>query len=117
MLTERTAGSHMVGLIWDFCGPLHATPGPTLLRPVPVGCAEGGQGLVGSSPQLGIGPREFPSHASQPTAQPLLNQNCAPESESQRRLGSARLRGGWSQRRQESAHQRRSGRLTQLWPF
>lgn len=44
----------------------------TLLRPVPVGFFCAGHGLVGSSPQLGMGPLELPSHSSQPIAQPTI---------------------------------------------
>ena len=44
----------------------------TLLRPVPVGFFCAGHGLVGSLPQLGMGPLELPSHSSQPMAQPTI---------------------------------------------
>ena len=56
--------------------PWHATPGPTLFWPVPVGGTKGLQfGSVALPyPHRGIGPRELPSHVSQPTAQPLENQ-------------------------------------------
>ena len=37
MLIVRYFLSQMVGLATDFCGPLQATPGPTLFCPVPVG--------------------------------------------------------------------------------
>lgn len=68
--------SQIVGVAEDFCGPWHATPGPTLFWPVPVGGSEGLQfGSVALPyPHLGIGPREEPSHVSQPTAQPFENQ-------------------------------------------
>ena len=76
VLTVRRFGSHIVGFFCDFCGPWQATPGPTLLRPMPVGLACGLQEaqLDESLPQFGIGPREPPSQVSQPTAQPFENQ-------------------------------------------
>ena len=67
-LIVRSAGSQIVGLTpFDFS---QTTPlGPTLLRPMPVG------GFVGGLlPGPGIGPRELPSHLSQPTAHPFENQ-------------------------------------------
>ena len=67
----RCSGSHIVGSTpLDF---LQTTPfGPTLFRPMPVG-----GDVFGPVPTPGIGPRELPSHSSQPTAQPLLNQKQA----------------------------------------
>jgi hypothetical protein len=44
MLMVRYFLSQMVGLATDFCGPLHATPGPTLFWPVPVGGFFAGHG-------------------------------------------------------------------------
>ena len=74
VLTVRSAGSHIVGFL-----PLpfsQTTPGPT--QPCCVQCQCwvahwlcGVHGTVGSVPQRGTGPREVPSHSSQPTAHPL----------------------------------------------
>ena len=63
MLMVRCSLLQMVGLAVDFCGPWHATPGPTLFWPVPVGglvALQGALGFLGSLPQRGMGPRELP---------------------------------------------------------